>query len=210
MKHAWLILAVLVGALLRFWNLGAAPLWIDEMLVALWLKEGVFAQEYPLMLIYKVFGLSTEFELRLPSAIAGTLTIPAVWWVLKDKRAGLVAAWMVAVFPLFVFWSRMARPYAFVGLFVVIGWRYWPAYLVALSASPIAAVGVNLLKARERIVPYAVMAALAVVVFFVRPDAAKLSGSGIMDTLSLGRVWYVPLLAAILYAGELIGRRRTT
>jgi len=56
--------------------------------------------------------------LRLPSALAGIATVPVVWAIaseLAGRRAALIADALVAVNPLFVWYSQEARAY---GLFV--------------------------------------------------------------------------------------------
>jgi mannosyltransferase len=56
--------------------------------------------------------------LRLPSALAGIATVPVVWAIgnaLSGRRAALTGAAIVAVNPLFVWYSQEARAY---GLFV--------------------------------------------------------------------------------------------
>ncbi len=66
----------------------------------------------------RLFG-DGALALRLPSAIAGVLTVPVVWGVaqqLAGRRAALIAAAIVAVNPLFVWYSQEARAY---GLFVL-------------------------------------------------------------------------------------------
>jgi mannosyltransferase len=66
----------------------------------------------------RLFG-DGALALRLPSAIAGILTVPLVWATaerLAGRRAALIAAAFVAVNPLFVWYSQEARAY---GLFVL-------------------------------------------------------------------------------------------
>jgi len=56
-----------------------------------------------------------EIALRLPSALAGILTVPIVWAIgteLANRRTALIAAALVAVNPLFVWYSQEARAYA--------------------------------------------------------------------------------------------------
>lgn len=58
--------------------------------------------------------------LRLPSALAGIATVPVVWAIgneLAGRRAALIAAALVAVNPLFIWYSQEARAY---GLFVLL------------------------------------------------------------------------------------------
>src|SRR6266850_623019 len=110
---AWTSALVLAIALsLRLWNLGGPPLWVDEAQYAITL--GTLRQEWPAQLISLMLPRS-EFWLRLPFAIAGSLTC---WWVArKHPFTGLV----ITTFPLLVFWSRMARPYTLAGFFMVLG-----------------------------------------------------------------------------------------
>ncbi|HTZ86742.1 MAG TPA: glycosyltransferase family 39 protein [Solirubrobacteraceae bacterium] len=66
----------------------------------------------------RVFG-DGALALRLPSALAGIATVPIVWAIgqeLAGRRAALIGAALVAVSPLFVWYSQEARAY---GLFVL-------------------------------------------------------------------------------------------
>ncbi len=66
----------------------------------------------------RLFG-DGALALRLPSALAGVVTVPVAWAIaqqLAGRRAALVAAAIVAVNPLFVWYSQEARAY---GLFVL-------------------------------------------------------------------------------------------
>ena len=70
----------------------------------------------------RVFGHS-EFAVRAPSVIAGTLLVPALYLLgreLYDRRTGLVAALLGAVAPTVVWYSQEARMYALWMLFVVV------------------------------------------------------------------------------------------
>ena len=72
-----------------------------------------------LWLTVRAFG-DGELAVRLPSLIAGTLVIPALYELgreLYDRRTGLVAAAFAAVSPLLIWYSQEARMYAFVALF---------------------------------------------------------------------------------------------
>jgi hypothetical protein len=60
-----------------------------------------------------------EVALRLPSALAGIATVPVAWAIgreLAGRRAAVLCAALVAVNPLFVWYSQEARAY---GLFVL-------------------------------------------------------------------------------------------
>jgi uncharacterized membrane protein len=61
-----------------------------------------------------------ELAVRIPSLIAGTLVIPALYLLgreLYDRRTGLVAAAFGAASPLLIWYAQEARMYAFVTLF---------------------------------------------------------------------------------------------
>lgn len=180
-----LIIATLVGGVLRFYNLGGPPLWIDEALLGCGYLTN---QEF----LGNLLVVHSDFWLRFPYALAGTLTIPASYLVLKNKNTWV--CWVIAVFPLFVFWSRLARPYALAGLFVVLAWRWWWMMGVALLSTPIALLGIKLRKHWGLLV----FIAVATLFYFIRPDIQEKSFT--LDFfLEQPRLWYVPLLAVLLY-----------
>ncbi|MGH9151252.1 MAG: glycosyltransferase family 39 protein, partial [Acidimicrobiales bacterium] len=101
-----------------------------------------------LWLTVRVAGFS-ELAVRLPSILAGTALVPALWLTgrsLYDRRTGLVAAALGAVAPLLVWYSQEARMYAFFMLFAVLAvWAqvaavrrgrtvHWLAYAAATAA----------------------------------------------------------------------------
>jgi uncharacterized membrane protein len=103
--------------------------------LALWLTVRVFADG--------------ELAVRLPSLIAGTLVIPALYELgreLYDRRTGLVAAAFGAVSPILIWYAQEARMYAFVTLFGLLAlltqlrvirnpsMGNWAAYILATAA----------------------------------------------------------------------------
>ncbi len=101
-----------------------------------------------LWLTVRAFG-DGELAVRLPSLIAGTLVIPAMYLLgreLYDRRTGLVAASFGAASPLLIWYAQEARMYAFVALFGLLalwmqvrvlrtgGWVNWAGYMLATSA----------------------------------------------------------------------------
>jgi 4-amino-4-deoxy-L-arabinose transferase-like glycosyltransferase len=148
---------VAAAALLRFWTLGLQGLWYDEAMTG-WLLRGTPGQllgaiphtESTPPLYYliawgwvRVFG-DTEVGLRSLSALAGVATVVAVFAagrLLASRRVGLVAAALVAVNPLLVWYSQEARAYALLVLAVAVSlWlfarareRPTPGRLVAWS-----------------------------------------------------------------------------
>jgi mannosyltransferase len=127
------IVSVIVAALLR-WPPIHESLWIDELHTA-WCAVGsldevapraAIGNQSPLFfwlewLLVRALGPS-ELSLRLPSLVAGTL-LPLVVYLLAARWStggvGLVAAVLVCVDPLAIFYSTEARPYALVQLLVV-------------------------------------------------------------------------------------------
>lgn len=140
--HDTLILGIIVllGLILRFFELSRKPLWLDEATTnSLTMQPDLMAvvtaasrdHHAPLhfvtIWIVKFFG-SSEFLLRLPSVIAGTLTIIAIFFIAKelyDGRAGLIAATLLAVSPLHLYYSQEARMYGMAVLFVALAvWMF--------------------------------------------------------------------------------------
>jgi 4-amino-4-deoxy-L-arabinose transferase-like glycosyltransferase len=75
---------------------------------------------YPIVLwpAIRIFGTS-EALLRLPAVLAGVGSVPALWWAARrmaGARVALVAAALLALTPMAVFYSQVARPYSFVVL----------------------------------------------------------------------------------------------
>jgi uncharacterized membrane protein len=67
----------------------------------------------------RAFGHS-EAAVRLPSLIAGTLVIPALYELareLYDRRTGLIAAAFASVSPVLIWYSQEVRMYEFAALF---------------------------------------------------------------------------------------------
>jgi mannosyltransferase len=75
----------------------------------------------------QLFGVD-EVGLRSLSALAGVATVPAVWAAgrrLVSPGAGLLAAALVAVNPMLVWYSQEARSYALLVLFTSWGFYFW-------------------------------------------------------------------------------------
>jgi len=124
---------VLLAAALRLSTLDLQSFWYDEAYtpvhvlhasLSATLRSMVHSENSPPLwyliewVDYRVLG-SGEFALRLPSALAGVATVPVAWAIgleLAGRRAAIVAAALVAVNPLFVWYSQEARAY---GLFVL-------------------------------------------------------------------------------------------
>ena len=132
-------LVVLLAAALRLSTLGLQSFWYDEAFTplhvlhpSLWatLRSVVHTENTP-PLWYLLAWADTrilgtgEIALRLPSALAGIATVAVAWAVGAElegpdgrRRGAFVCALLVAVNPLFVWYSQEARAY---GLFVFTG-----------------------------------------------------------------------------------------
>jgi 4-amino-4-deoxy-L-arabinose transferase-like glycosyltransferase len=123
---------VLLAAALRLATLTEQSFWYDESFTPVHvlhaglgatLKALVHSENTP-PLWYVLAWVDVRLlgdgalALRLPSALAGIATVPVVWGIgnaLSGRRAALIGAAIVAVNPLFVWYSQEARAY---GLFV--------------------------------------------------------------------------------------------
>jgi mannosyltransferase len=127
-----LALLILLAAVLRLATLTEQSFWYDESFTPVHvlhtdlgatLKALVHSENTPPLwyllafLDVRLFG-DGALALRLPSALAGIATVPVVWAIgnaLSGRRAALIGAAIVAVNPLFIWYSQEARAY---GLFV--------------------------------------------------------------------------------------------
>ncbi|MBN1977746.1 MAG: glycosyltransferase family 39 protein [Anaerolineae bacterium] len=124
----WLLLILLLAAGLRFFRLGARSLWFDEALsvligrLRLWqVLTGAAGSSHPpgyylLLHAWQAAGMgSNDWLLRYPSVFASLLSVALVYRVgslLFDRRAGLLAAFGMALAPFQVYYAQEARMYA--------------------------------------------------------------------------------------------------
>ncbi len=124
-----LVALTLLAAALRFSTLHLQSFWYDEAFTPVHVLHASLAATLravshtentpPLwyVLIWawsRVLG-SGELALRSLSALAGVLTVPVAWMIgreLVGQRVAIVTAGLVAVNPLFVWYSQEARAYA--------------------------------------------------------------------------------------------------
>jgi mannosyltransferase len=130
----WTLIAItLLGAVLRLSTLGLQSFWYDEAFTPVHvlhsglgatLRAVVHSENTPPLWYVLEWGMARVLgtgvvALRLLSALAGIATIPIAWAIgagLAGRRAAIVTAALVAVNPLFVWYSQEARAY---GLFVL-------------------------------------------------------------------------------------------
>lgn len=128
-----LVAIVLLACVLRAITLGQQSLWIDEsvtwLLVAhhklgrvladISVKEVTPPLYYIIAWAWTHLAGTSEFLLRLPSAVAGVATVPVAYLTgkrLLSARAGLIAAALTALSPLYVWYSQEARAYSLFAL----------------------------------------------------------------------------------------------
>jgi len=124
-----LLLLTLLAAAVRFYALDRQSLWFDEVcswhsasynsLSGLWQGDRAWnmyppGYDFALKCAMLVFG-DSEWALRLPSALAGTLSVPLIYILgtrLFSHREGLLTAVFLAlsIFP--IYFSQEARPSA--------------------------------------------------------------------------------------------------
>lgn len=119
----------LIALLLRLWRLDAENLWLDEAFTWQFARESPdyiwgerWDQHPPLYywLVHQFLQLGeSEFVLRLPSVIAGTLSVPLLFGLgkrLVSPTVGWLAAAFLALSPVAVWYAQEARMYALASL----------------------------------------------------------------------------------------------
>lgn len=127
------LLLTVIALLLRIYRLGYFELWLDEAytyrqtIVTDWLGSLLRDNSPPLynLLMRTWSGLfgSSEFALRLPSAICGTLFIPAACYAgreIFDARTGLYCGLVATLSPIHLYYSQEARNYSLLTLLLLL------------------------------------------------------------------------------------------
>jgi len=146
----WIVAGLTLGAAaLRFATLGTQAYHHDEVVTASRVLRGDFVHAMEAVgfsesappLYYALAWLWTqvvgtgEFGLRSLSALAGVATVPVAYLLgveLRDRRAGIAAAALVAVNPMLLWYSQEARDYALLVLLTALAALY---FLRALSGA---------------------------------------------------------------------------
>jgi hypothetical protein len=203
-KYIIPILIILCAILLRFWQLGHRPLWIDEVLFYQFVTEGS-NQEYVPVYIAKFLSIFTnihdEFWLRFPFALAGVLCVVSIFLIKGINRDSIFLSCVFAFFPLFVFWSRMARPYVFGSLFIILGYRWWPIYFLGVLTTPLSIIGLNLIEIKKKWPYYLIIVLFAYFLLQIRPDIDR--GFNLEFLHNAKRIWVLPATVFFLYLDDL-------
>jgi uncharacterized membrane protein len=138
----WIVAGLtLLAAVLRFATLGVQAYHHDEIVTASRVLRGSFFHAmdavgfsesapplyYALAWIWTQLTGTGEFGLRSLSALAGVATVPAAYLLgreLRGRRAGLMAAALVAVNPMLLWYSQEARAYALLVLLCTLSLLY--------------------------------------------------------------------------------------
>lgn len=138
----WIVAGLTAAAaLLRFATLGAQSYHHDEAVTAGRILSGNFEAAmnavgysesapplyYALAWLWTQLTGTGEFGLRSLSALAGVATVPVAYLVgqqLRGRRAGLMAAALVAVNPMMLWYSQEARAYALLALLCAVSLLY--------------------------------------------------------------------------------------
>jgi 4-amino-4-deoxy-L-arabinose transferase-like glycosyltransferase len=138
----WIVAGLtLLAAILRFATLGVQAYHHDEIVTASRVLRGGFFHAmdavgfsesapplyYALAWVWTQVTGTGEFGLRSLSAVAGVATVPVAYLVgieLRGRRAGLMAAALVAVNPMLLWYSQEARAYALLVLLCAVSLLY--------------------------------------------------------------------------------------
>jgi len=134
---------LILGAALRFYRLSGRSLWLDETLV--WDFSGgasigavvrrlsavpsLMPLHFVISWVIRRFG-DSEIWLRLVPAVAGTLTVPAMFLLARNlfgRRTAVIAALLVALAPFLIWYSQENAAYALLTLLTVVQMQF--AYL---------------------------------------------------------------------------------
>ena len=146
-QYGWLLLALGVGAVCRFWDLTGPSLFIDEGFTfhissfapRLLLQEVAHADFHPplfYLLTHELLRLHWQpWNYRYLTALVGLATIAATWGFARKQFGAVAAAFaalFVAVEPNLVEWDRLYRMYA---PLVALGAVSWWLLLKACAAT---------------------------------------------------------------------------
>jgi mannosyltransferase len=139
-----LIGLTLLALLLRAADLGAQSLWFDETYTALIASlplgrafEALIADGVHPPLFYLLEGIMLrlgrgEALLRLPSVMAGSVSVPLIYILAKrwlGSRVALLTAGLLAVSPFGVWYARDARMYALLGMLSILSMVFYDRLL---------------------------------------------------------------------------------
>jgi len=146
----YLVLLIIIATALRLYCIGVNSLWLDEVSTYGFSKDGFIAAfdyslggEYnpPLyywftyisLVICSLFsGLQQEVVLRLPAALFGILSVPAIYYLaheMFDKRVAIISATFMTFSGFLIYYSQEARVYTLsMFLYIILLYYYVKSY----------------------------------------------------------------------------------
>jgi mannosyltransferase len=136
-------LVVILGIVLRFYDLGAESFWLDEVATTIEVRQSVPdllttgrldqppAYYLPIHFWVQIFGIS-EIGLRSFSALAGTGSIILIYLVgrrLFGKKVGLLSAFFMAISDFQILFSQEARNYSLFEFAALLSFLFFILYL---------------------------------------------------------------------------------
>jgi len=143
-----LLFTLVLASILRFYGLSRLGLWADELWVVMDSSSGslwdmlltVYYQDnhppgYYFLIRYTqiLFG-SSDFAIRLPSALAGIILVAATFMAGRkhlSKEAAIIAGVLVAGSYQTIYFSQEARANIFIALFCLLSLHYFCALILA-------------------------------------------------------------------------------
>ncbi|ABE52521.1 glycosyltransferase family 39 protein [Methanococcoides burtonii] len=134
-KYLTILIAItLLGTILRIYSLATESIWLDEAtsvnIASRSLMDIIFGNNdfahpplYYSILHFVMMVSQSEFALRLPSAIFGSLSIPLIYLVgkeLLDKKTAIIASFLLSVSTFHINYSQEGRSYALMMLLVLL------------------------------------------------------------------------------------------
>ncbi len=209
----WPLAAIgLLAAVLRVSTLNLQSFWYDEAFTpvhvlhpSLWetLRSVVHTENTPPLWYViawadaRVLGTG-EIALRLPSAIAGIATVPVAWAIgreLAGRSVAIVCALLVAVNPLFVWYSQEARAYA---LFVLMAALAMLCFLRAEREPTRARMGLFALTGALALLThyFAVFLLIPMALWLLCQRSTRRAALGAVGVLALVGAALLPLISA--------------
>lgn len=140
---------VIIGALLRFWNLGEWSFWKDEVFMVLDAQQFTLVNSpinpipYLAVKLSIVLAGDSEWGSRLIPCTVGILSIPVIFGLgrtLFNGRVGLLAAALVALSSWHLFWTQNARC-SYIWTFLFAALTAWLFYLAVERHSTLLTLG---------------------------------------------------------------------
>ncbi|MEZ4853128.1 glycosyltransferase family 39 protein [Flavobacterium sp.] len=141
-NNYWLIVILILGSILRFYNIDFQSIWLDEIHTMneanpnhsiLQVYNSVYnAEQMPplyfiiINILFKIFGY-TSFVLRAFSAICGIASIYSTYLLSKEffnKNVALISAVLISINYFGIYYSQDGRPYTFLYLFTTISFLF--------------------------------------------------------------------------------------